>query len=241
MNYLPDHYTFKARWQPAFLVLWPIVTTLLVWAPGSLIGWKGIYGLIALAGLPQLLGQLARDAGKSVEPTLFRAWGGCRTVARLRHREAPNTLLLKARHEKLARLTEVPAPTVDEERKNHRSADEVYETYTTILKNVARDTSQDRLVSEENRNYGFRRNALGLKPFALPISVAAALLNVILFIYDWRLHSALPVDIALICFSNLFLAVIWLCVIKPDWVKTISESYADRLLEVADRLQPENR
>src|ERR1700730_13897443 len=78
-----DHYSFRARLQPAFLTLLPLVVGALAWAePGA--KWFTLLGsLLSTAGLTFFLANFARNRGKAIEPALWKSWGG-----------APTTLLL---------------------------------------------------------------------------------------------------------------------------------------------------
>jgi len=123
-----DSYTYKARFQPALLATLPLGLATLSWFPNSTSTLGMFWGLVVWSGGAALLAQIGRDFGKMKEPNLFEKWGGKPTTWLLRHRNAPNRVLLTVRHSKLQALFQnVKIPDASAEEKDPSKADEVYE------------------------------------------------------------------------------------------------------------------
>jgi hypothetical protein len=186
-------------------------------------------------GLTQLLAQLARDRGKELQASLFAEWGGTPTTVRLRHRDLTINPITKARyHNKASSLLGVPFPSDSEELEDAKRADDLYEAFGDCLRDHTRDSSQFPLVLEENINFGFRRNMLGLRFIGLLLAVIGSGVNfALLFRGGTEVDKAIEF-IALLISMGLW--YFWLFVCDSDWVRTAADAYALRLLESSDRL-----
>jgi hypothetical protein len=131
-NYF-DHYSFRARLQPAFLALMPLAIGAIAWAqPGT--KWvTSLWSLLAAAGFTFFLANVARNRGKSIEPKLWQSWGGAPTTQFLRHRGEANPVLRERWHQHLEKLLGRPMPTPTEELENPSAADALYEAGTKLL------------------------------------------------------------------------------------------------------------
>lgn len=169
-----SRYERKARLYPAFLALLPILAIAV-----------GVYGmqldireatitLIGSLGGFYLLANIAREFGKRLEQNLYMEWGGKPTTQIQRHRDTRVDRVAKATyHSFLSSRLGVPFPTPAEEHLNPDLADETYSAGTLWLLEHTRDTKKFDLLFEENIGYGYRRNALGLKPISIVVSLAA--------------------------------------------------------------------
>ena len=237
MKFVPDAYTRYARIYPAFLVVLPLGVAVLAWVGIEPSGWKGLWALIVAAGGTALVSQVGRDAGKRKEAALFQRWGGKPTTRLLRHRDAPNQVLLKRRHEILGRLSGLELPSAEEEAEEPTKADEVYEACASFLRSKTRDTKRFNLVFDENCSYGFRRNLWGMKALGLVVASigAAALVGLLVKSY---LDSVPISPITIICgLINLALLAGWLVRFTPNWVVLAADAYGERLLEVSEQLE----
>lgn len=237
-----DKYAFNARIVPALIVLLPIGLSLATLFPNKFAGWDIIVWLGTSAGLAIFLEQLARDRGKRKEPELYRLWGGKPSTRMLRHKDSTMSALTVARyHEKLTRIIPIRMPTLEEETKDPSAADAVYDSCGDFLRARTRDKEKFSLVSEENINYGFRRNLWGMKAVAVTLNILS------MFLVFTQIHphgtettSVKPVALVALILDVSFL-MIWLFVIKPDWVKTAAEAYAGQLLSAIDVLESANQ
>lgn len=238
---LSSGYERKARLYPAFLLILPMVVTGIA-ALSLKIGMlkAGVTGLIA-CGATFGLAQLARDRGYNRQPYLFNLWGGSPSIAIFRHRNARLDPITKARyHQKLAEL--VPEtrklPTPASEQENPDEADRVYAAWSNFLRVSTRDTKKYDLLFAENVNYGYRRNTWGLRPWGIAFSVVSLAFAVYQVYASTKGRSLAQTDAKLtiaLCFDALAL-VLWLFVVKAEWVRLAANAYADRLAEACESI-----
>ncbi|MFC4035031.1 hypothetical protein ACFO3J_26690 [Streptomyces polygonati] len=230
-----DRYSRHARVRPVLIAVLPV---LLVFA-AELSAWadlRHLWVLIVLSGLPWLAEQMGRSRGKRLESELFRAWGGAPSVQLLRWRGPMNRTRLRHLRTNLQEIvgSSLRLPSEEEERADPEAADEVYEAVGAVLRVRARALPGAELVAIENREYGFRRNALGLRPVALA-TVAASLLAGALWSFAGPSREA-PGSAALLFAAlavNAGLLAFWTLLVRPPWVEQAAWTYAERLLETA--------
>jgi len=196
-------------------------------------------GLIFVSsGLATLLSHFGRDLGKHKEAKLFQMWGGVPTTRMLSHRFTRlDAVTLGRYHTRLKTLLpDLQIPDLADERTNPARAADVYGSCTSFLREKTRDQKAFPLVLAENVNYGFRRNLYGWKPIAL-IAVALGTASCALFVttHVQAESSVLLFGIAGLVVS-LTLGVLWMFVIKPNWVRLAADAYAERLIRSIDGL-----
>jgi hypothetical protein len=123
-------------------------------------------------------------------------------------------------------------PDADSEREDPPSADLAYEDACRSLRARTRDRKRFKLLFEENVDYGFRRNSLGIRPFALGISAAATTASLVLVgvEHDAWGRWAICAGVSAMC------GLYWLIFVRPEWVRDAANAYADRLVEALDVL-----
>ena len=227
-----DRYDLRARLFPALLAALPLPISIVSLAPGVGPVWASIWGLISYAGGTLFVVRLARDSGKRLEEGLFLKWGGRPTTRLLRHRDAPNKIVLSRYHHRLAALIpELRLPSAREELLDPRSADDVYDSAVKFL--IAR-TRGDRLLFEENCNYGFTRNLLGLRTLGRTVSTSMLVILLLQFgraLFAGALEAGLVTGTAVVS----VLCAAWWMLVNEDLVRRASQAYAERLLETLDR------
>jgi hypothetical protein len=232
-----DTYSIKARLQPEFLVLLPVILAITAWLPTQLSLWKTISSFAVYCGLWVLLAEMGRDLGRKKQARLWQKWSGAPTTRLLRHRNTTLDPITLARyHSFLANAINRRFPSRPEEQADHNTADSFYESATKYLLEATRDEAKFPLVLKENISYGFRRNLWGMKPAAILIcslGLAACLIPVSQAI--WRNAPVPPLAICM-AVSTVFLLVLWLLRVTPAWVKVAGEAYALRLLAACDQL-----
>ena len=234
MNFGLDYYTRNARLKPALIAALPAAWTVMAWAPGHALGWGGLWAVIVGAGGTFLLSQMARDRGKRMEPGLFAKFGGRPTEKFLSHAHAPNKVRLGLLHEKLAQLVpEVYIPTADEERRDPAAANDVYEA---CVRRVIALTREDRLLLQENTNYGFRRNMWGLRPFGVAIASAAVLVLGLRLFMDLSSHRTVSPLVATFEVLNVAMLVVWTLWATPASARIAANAYAERLFDAVEAL-----
>lgn len=235
-NLVLDTYTRKARFLPALVMTVPVALAVLAWFPTDLKGLNLLAtGVVWYVGA-SLSTELARDRGKALERKLFRKWGGKPTTRMLRHRHAPNRVLLERQHRALeALMKNISIPSAAEEKVNPAGADDIYDVCTAFLITRTRDVKQHALIFAENCNYGFRRNLLGLKPIGIPLSLIGAVTAGCKIVLEARSGTVSPLPVASTLFCVLLLTA-WVLWFRPTWVKTCADAYALQLLRACEVL-----
>jgi hypothetical protein len=229
-----DAYTRRSRLQPALLAILPIGIAVLVWFPNSLTEWGVFASLLTSTGGMALLARVARIRGKRLEPSLFQGWGGKPTTVALRYRDTTNSVLLARRHSQLQQLaTGIRLPTAAEEHADPATADATYDACVAVLIERTRDRKRFRLLFNENCDYGFWRNLLGLRAFGILSSLLGTAAIAILiyrhgFAVEFKPLIALGIDL-------LFL-IGWLFLVTDSSVRLAANNYSDRLLAACEEL-----
>ena len=196
-------------------------------------------GGAALAAVGLVACGLVRDRGRHVQMGLWQNWGGSPTTRRLRLVGSDEPRAAARIRSRVEAVTGWPLPTQDEEREDPTDADRRYEEAVSALRERTRDHERFPLVFEENMDYGFRRNTLGIRPVGSLVSLVALAASVALLIVDdgsvashfgrWG-ASALVAAVLL---------VFWRGFVTAGWVRHAAELYADRLFDAIHLLRSE--
>jgi hypothetical protein len=224
-----DAYILRAQLAPAALAAAPAIVLCLSLLP-SLESAGSILSFLFAAALTVLCG-VVRGLGRRIEPELWTSWGGPPTTQLLRWRGNIGIAEQTRRHQLLERVIGEALPTAPEEEADPSAADERYAVATTVLRQRTRTGTAFRLVAEQNRDYGMRRNCLGLRPVALAVAAATLALSAILFFAEGEAwHFALPAAV------SAFALPIWWFHVSGRWVRSAGELYAVRLMETIETL-----
>lgn len=241
---LLDPYSRRARFQPVVLSLLPILVSVVLLTPEFQPVWTEAGWLLVCCGGPTLLTQLGRGRGKTLEPALYRRWGGKPSVAMLRHRDTRLPNSTKARYRNFLEQT-VPGlrlASPDDERLFPEQADDGYGGATSWLLSQTRDHEEFGLLFHENINYGFRRNIWGLKRWAFASGPAAIAMVLGLKSDAWTegivaTLSAID-EPAWICVTTAITHIlVFAFLIRRDWVRVAADAYALQLLASCDMLE----
>lgn len=190
-----------------------------------------------ISGLGIVVCGLVRDAGRRTQARLWNEWGGSPAVQRLRWRGSADPEEVRRLHEQLALATRAPMPSEALEAADPEAADRRYLEAIAVLRAATADRSRFPTIFAENVNYGFRRNALGMRSVALAVAAAVLLTAAALVIagpendVGARLLHWGPAGATAIV-AGFF----WAFVVRPTWVRDASELYVDRLLEAVPML-----
>ncbi len=227
-----DEYERKARIYPALLATLPISVTAVAFGVTSADWWTAVAGLVVASGFWVLIAQIGRHPGKRLQPKLWESWGGAPTTILLRHRGGNNAVRVARLHARLATITGMQFPSQEQEAADPVGADAIYEAAVDELREATRDEKQFSLVFKENCNYGFRRNTLGLRPWAIASCLIAALSPALIVIMDKPEFLNADVGLAVTLIGlDLIAAAAWWRLVNADWVKQTAFAYAERLLE----------
>jgi hypothetical protein len=243
-----DPYERQARLYPALLTLLPLLAmVMLLYAPQAS-SFTGTLTIAVSCGGLYLLTSLCREFGKRLEDRLFQMWGGKPTTQLLRHRDKTIDAVTKRRyHSFLATKINHDFPDEDQERRSPDAADEVYQSGIRWLLNHTRsdDSKKFDLLFQENVSYGFRRNALGMKPLGLIISVGslswALVAAGVLFgsthkYIDIAALSRMPAPVVSSLILSSVMIVVWLLFFTRTTVRTAAFTYAETLLRACETL-----
>lgn len=227
-----DSYSRRARVLPVYLTIAPVALVLAAVLPDGLNLPLGGAAALVFVPLAFFAGQLGADFGKQLEKRLWREWGGPPTTRFLRHSNREFNKVTRERvHEKLRTLG-LHVPTKDELEKDPCAADEHYESCTEELIRRTRDTSRFPLVFKGLTEYGFRRNLLGLKPFALPVAAVSLMTCGWSILHAWDpLKTPAVAVVAGLLTSGLLLS--WCVWVTGKTVRLAADRYARFLLEAA--------
>ena len=250
MNFV-DPYTFRARVQPALIVILPAGFLLFALLPDHPFFVAAFFGLLSAAGATSIVAQVGRDPGLKKQASLWRSWGGPPTTRLLRHRRQPGDSELAPRlRQQVEEWAGYSLPTMEEEEASPSQADEKYEEVVKSLLEATRDRDRFPLVFAEVVNYGFRRNIWGLRVVGFPTSVILASFSWALLVLTvwgrpwpdpWWDIVPNPDSVAVIrltiAIANTCLAAFWVFWVKNSWVKTVADIYAKRLVESVQTLR----
>lgn len=241
-----DRYDLRARTLPSLLALLPALFAFVTVYPVAESWQQAGFSILISCGMLFLLAQIARDAGKRVQERLFSRWSGAPTTLLLRHRDRRIDVHTKrALHSKLGLLTGIRMPLAAEEAEDPVGADETYRAASAWLIRRTRDTSEFALLFKENINFGFQRNALGLKW----VGIFIATLSALWVLASFGVLTAFPVrhsvealrELPATAITSLIVSglmfLVWVFAITSEAVRRTGFSYAERLLEATDRLK----
>lgn len=180
---------------------------------------------------------LVRDQGRKLQPNLWESWSGSPTVRRLRWRDASDVEGVRRLHARLNSILDEPLPGGAVEFADPAAADRRYDEAVAVLRERTRDTNRFRLVFAENKEYGFRRNSLGLRPYALAIAFIALGLSIAFVIHGNRDDSSTWTRWGVAGGISFACVLYWWFYVTSDWVRKAAELYADRLIESIDTLR----
>lgn len=233
LSQLFDHYSYRARLQPALITLFPLALGVIAWTGPGKQWMTSIWSVAGTAGLTFLLANVVRNRGKQVEPVLWREWGGAPTTQLLRHRGPGNSVTRERWHRTIPKLTGYQLPTAEEEQADPHRADESYEAAVRNLIGQRRDPKKHPLVYKENVLYGFTRNLYAMRGIGIGFSVVGLAVSVFA-IYSFRAQGreeVIPWVSAVLC---AVLLGAWIFRINSAAVRVPAFAYATRLLESSD-------
>lgn len=243
-----DPYERPARLYPALLALLPLLALVMFLYGTKATALTGAVAVAVSCGGLYLMTSVCRELGKRLEEKLYREWGGKPTTQLLRHRDKTIEALTKRRyHMFLATKIDAAFPDKDQEANNAEAADEVYQSGVRWLLNHTRpeDGKKFDLLFKENVAYGFRRNALGVKPFGLTVA-AASLLWVLAIervlvspsrgFIDIAAFSQMPGTASASLIVSGVMVLAWFLFFTKSSTHTAAFTYAETLLRACDAL-----
>jgi hypothetical protein len=240
LKLITDRYERKARLYPALLLVMPVAVVTGCGLGASLSRVEAAAGLVVSCGGLLLLAQVARDAGKRKERTLFDKWGGTPSASIFRHVDVRVDRITKGRyHKRMSGLVKnAKAPSAENEAADPIAADEVYTSWSTYLRVHTRDSRKHALIFQENVNYGYRRNVWGLRSAGITVTSASFAGAVAWIYFRYRSSGQISVELIFALVVTSILLLLWLFHFTADWVRVPADAYAERLAEAIDSLVP---
>jgi hypothetical protein len=243
-----DPYDRQARLYPALLCLLPLLALVaLLYAP-NVSALMGVVTLAVSSGGLFLMTNMCREMGRRLEDKLYREWGGKPTTQLLRHRDGVIDSVTKRRyHAFLAGKINTIFPDAEQEKSDPAKADEAYQSGARWLLDHTRPDGSKKfdLLFRENVTYGFRRNALGVRPLGIVVALLCLLWvlvkeRVLLAaggkIVDWTKVEQLSTA-AIICLAvSSVMLLIWVFFFTKTSLRTSAFSFAETLLRTCDTL-----
>jgi len=226
-------YSLNARVYPVLLAILPVLVLGIIF----FIETKDIYESLSSLGISAVLyflfAQLGRDRGRKLQNKLWAEWGGPPSTILFRYSDNTIDPVTKnLYHKKMQKLIpSVIVPSKELEEQSIDTCDVIYLSWSKYLISQTRDTSNFKLLFSENVNYGFRRNAWGLKPFSVILII---ILSIILWIANYLTFDTLNLQDPNYLISQFILLIFlsfWLFIVNKSWVKITAYAYAERLLE----------
>jgi len=218
-----DKYTIKARLLPTFIMILPII--MLLFYSYDKYNYVFIFIMfIFVIILTYAFSYHVRERGKKIEIKQKNIWGGLPTTILLRHRS--NFLKTDDYHKLFKSNFNITLPSIEEEEENPENADQQYETAITLLKEKTR---KNEILLNENIDYGFIRNCLGIKTLSLSISTIVFLIFILMYYFD---SKTIIINNNALLFIIILISLIlwWVFTISKKRLKTSAYNYAKQLL-----------
>jgi hypothetical protein len=160
------------------------------------------------------------------------------TTILLRHRDSTISMATKKTyHAFLKKASKRSMPSCESEQADPEGADDCYRGAVEWLLEATRSEKRFPLVRSENISYGFRRNLLGLKLPAVLLILLCIAVNSFFCIREFHGDTTRLWAGSLVCLALVAVGLVWLSVIKMDFVEDAGRTYALRLLAQCDVLQ----
>ncbi|PZE67362.1 hypothetical protein DEJ27_12115 [Curtobacterium sp. MCPF17_018] len=130
-------------------------------------------------------------------------------------------------------MTGVQLPDASAEADSTADANEIYEDAVARLREMTRDHDRFPRVWSELKQYGAARNMYGAKHVALGVAGVSVLLSAGMtaasWLSLWNVSWIMPVIAGVL---DIMIAIAWLLIVTPQYVRVASDRYSDALLEV---------
>jgi hypothetical protein len=237
-----DAYDVQARFAPIVFALLPLLLVAILIVPnlGEMKLESGTIAGLLFAAIAFVGARIARTAGRRRQDALFVSWGGMPTTAMLRFRDTRlNPRTKGVYRDRLTRLGDAfPIPTEAQERADPADADiKIAAAMSEVRERAKRQGVKT--VHRENINYGASRNAYGLKPFGLTMTVLSLMLLGALMALRGGFQPT-PLELLLAAII-LVIGGAWIFFCTAANVLHHAEAYALTLFESIDAVLPEPR
>jgi hypothetical protein len=229
-----DAYERRARLAPGLIALAPISVTIFTLGLRDYPAITTLSSILVAIGGPLLLATIVGNCGRASERRLYKRWGGAPATILLRTRStevsAPQRDLWRS---KLTAATGVSLASEAEEAASPQEADDRITTAINQVRHLGHgDGGGVKMVSNENRQYGFERNMFGFRWPGRFISVACLMALGIVWMNARSVEGDIVAGAAVV---GLFLLV-WIVFPSKTRVKEAGFRYGTQLLNAVGRM-----
>jgi hypothetical protein len=160
-----DDYERRARLVPGLILVSPIALTVVMFGLRENTVVAATIAALSTFGAPVVLASYVRHRGLELQEELWKRWGGSPTLELLKSAPLARRRRWRTAVERVSGQALPPA--------NAEGRDDEYEAALAIARTKTRDNTRFKLLFEENRNYGYERNLLGLRKLGLTLSGVA--------------------------------------------------------------------
>lgn len=238
-----DLYTVKARLAPAIITVAPAIALLVAVLDLRSFDATQLWATIGLVVVLFALSNVSREAGRRVQNRVYRDNGGWPTFDPIYYSDRTFSDEAKLRYLSfLSKQLRRPYPTMEKATSDPLSARQFYNEAATWLREATRDTTQYRIIYDENITYGYFRNMLGLKWIALMMNLAVSL-TCLLILYGYiQLFNDATASLPYVLTVSALHFVYVLFGVSDARMREASKRYARQLLLACDKLDaPETK
>lgn len=238
-----DRYTVKARVFPAAIALAPALALAVAYVSWDSFSMSDAFAAIASVVLLAIFADISRRHGKRREKQLLEVWGGLPSTHMLRHADSRFDKPTKRRYLTFIgqKIGEDP-PSEEDEKKEPIACDAFYSRCVVWLRENTSDREKFGLLFEENINYGFRRNLLGLKSSALVVSLTIALIAICSLLFGIPIDdsSSMSMQLALLVGFTGVQSAYFMVYVTDNSVYEAAQLYARQLILSCEKLIASN-
>ena len=245
MNILADRYQFRARMIPEFLAVLPLIILLVVFVENLL-----VLGFLSFALFVIFFqGHFSSSSGRKLQETLLKEkeieWNN-NFLCRLHQENETNKYILLL--ETAAQKSEKDNPfSLDDSNEKAKQIDQIIDW----IKEHTRDIEKFPAVFDKNCDYGFYRNMLAMRSWAIWATILAIILpflptlniQITPTLCIFATYPLLEKDTLIIESVWLLLLVAWIIfwtrIISIEALRKASESYIETLLRAVEGINSE--
>lgn len=235
-----DTYALRARLFPAIIAAAPAFAALALFISWESFGLSQVVSSIALVVLTYAIADTARARGRAIEGILHAERGGLPSITLFRRSDPTINSGSKDRYRTfLGRVLGVDVPTEAQEQADQSSADDFYAQCGVWLRQHTRDHRRFPLLFGENITYGFRRNLLGVKTFALGLNFLVVACSIfLLWQTGWRFDTGWGSRVVVVLLVAVAHAGFMLLAVNHQAVWDASRAYGRELILSCEAFLP---
>lgn len=234
-----DEYDRKARLLPGLVASLPVVVAVVSLGIKANPVITTLVGVGSTMGFVFVLSSAVRSRGLAMQVKLFRIWNGPPTTHALRNRgsEWPSAQRQRWR-DVTARVTSCELPDESEEIQDPASSDGKIDVAVRELRTMTEGKAKFPMLFMENRNFGYERNLLAMRPAGLILALISALsLGVVEALHhSGRVHGVSLTSLTIGIAVDLVIGAFWMLVPSERRAWLVGKRYAEQLFAAASQV-----